>query len=159
MMFPEHHLEEFYWSEEDKLDRPLSPSIHRALDNPVVRVLKVDADVTPNGFGGKYEQNRYTFRRKDGSEQKITYRDLADQLHPMDLITLKKIYDQDKGNNRFVRRALDSISKAGVKLFEKVALSDFDMCINYDNIHQKKVHILPPDTSIPESWKRKQELE
>ncbi|MFS7969018.1 hypothetical protein Hanom_Chr09g00804251 [Helianthus anomalus] len=164
MMFPKHHLKEFYWSAEDKLDRPLSPmsrdwkeerlergenNIHKALDNPVKRVLKVDANVTPDGFGGKYEQNRYTLLRKDNTEQRITDGNLADQLHPMDIIILKKIYSQDKGNNRFVRRALDSMSKAGVKLFKRVALSDFDLCINYDHIHQKKVHIPPPDTSIP----------
>ncbi|MFS7938435.1 hypothetical protein Hanom_Chr05g00439681 [Helianthus anomalus] len=147
MMYPEHHLREFYWSAEDKLDRPLSPisrgwreerlereikSIHKTLDNPVERVLKVDAHSTPD----------------DGSGQRITDGDLADLLHPVDIITLNRIYDKDKGNNKFVRRALDIMSKAGVKLFERATLSDFDLCINFDHVHKKNVHIPPPDTSI-----------
>ncbi|MFS8001365.1 hypothetical protein Hanom_Chr13g01189551 [Helianthus anomalus] len=164
MMFPEHHLNEFYWSPEDKLDRPPSPirrdwrderlergdkSIHMALENPIEGVLKVDAQTAPDRMGGNHEQNKYTLLRKDGSEQKITDGGLADLLHPLDIITLKKIYDQDKGNTRFVRRALYSLSKARVKLFERAALSDFDLCINFDYVHKKKVHIPPPDTSIP----------
>ncbi|MFS7963213.1 hypothetical protein Hanom_Chr08g00735421 [Helianthus anomalus] len=51
-------------------------------------------------------------------------------------------------NIRFVRRALNSLSKAGVKLFERATLSDFDLCINFDYVHKKKVHIPPPDKSI-----------
>ncbi|MFS7953686.1 hypothetical protein Hanom_Chr07g00621551 [Helianthus anomalus] len=61
---------------------------------------------------------------------------------------LKKIYDQDMGNIRFIRRALHNLIKVGVNLFERVALSDFDLCTNYDYIHRKKVHSPPPDTSI-----------
>ncbi|MFS7969023.1 hypothetical protein Hanom_Chr09g00804301 [Helianthus anomalus] len=125
MMFPEHLLKEFYWPVEDKLDRPLSPmsrdwkeerlergenNIHKALDNPVERVLKVDDDVTPDGFGGKYEQNKYTLLRKYGTKQKITDGDLADQVHPVDIITLKNIYDQDKGN-RFSEELLTACQK------------------------------------------------
>ncbi|MFS7934705.1 hypothetical protein Hanom_Chr05g00394861 [Helianthus anomalus] len=101
MMFPEHNLKEYYWSAEDKLDRPLSPisrdwkeerlerglkSIHIALDNPVVRVLKVDVDVTSDGVGGHYEQNRYTLLRKDGTEERITDGNLVDKLHLVDIL-------------------------------------------------------------------------
>ncbi|MFS7934706.1 hypothetical protein Hanom_Chr05g00394871 [Helianthus anomalus] len=67
---------------------------------------------------------------------------------------MKKIYDEDKGNTKVFRRALNSISKAGIKLFERVALSDFDQCINYDHVHQKKVHVPPPDTSIPKELEK-----
>ncbi|MFS7904101.1 hypothetical protein Hanom_Chr01g00032031 [Helianthus anomalus] len=149
---------------EKDLDRPLSlvsrdwrgeglergaKSIHRALENPIERVIKLDAQATPDIMGGIHEQNKYTLLGKDGNEQRITDGDLADLLHPMDIITLKRINDQDKGNTRFVRRAIDSLSKAGVKLFEKAALSDFDLCINFDYVHKKKVHIPLPDTSIP----------
>ncbi|MFS7989589.1 hypothetical protein Hanom_Chr11g01048721 [Helianthus anomalus] len=111
------------WKDE-RLERGIK-SIHGALDNPVERVLKVDAHSTPDGLGGKYEQNKYILPRRDGSEKRITDGDLADLLHLVDIITLKKIYDQDKRNNIFVTRALDIMSKAGVKLFERVALSDF----------------------------------
>ncbi|MFS8005174.1 hypothetical protein Hanom_Chr13g01234291 [Helianthus anomalus] len=160
MMFLEYHLKEFYWSKEDKLDRPLSPisrdwrqerlergerSVHKALANPIVRLLKVDPNATPDRVGGIHEQNKYTLLRKDGSEQKITDGDL---FHPLDIIMLKKTYDQDKGNTRFIRRSLHSLTKAGVKLFERVALSDFDLCINFDYVHSKKVHLPPPNTSI-----------
>ncbi|MFS7899011.1 hypothetical protein Hanom_Chr00s040237g01774081 [Helianthus anomalus] len=119
-----------------------------------MRVLKVDDDRTADRAGGYFEQNKYTLLRKDGTKQKITDGDLADQLHPLDILFLKKTYDDDKGNNKHVRRALNSISKAGVKLFEMVAFTDFDLCINYDNIHQKKFHIPPPDTFIPKELEK-----
>ncbi|MFS7936162.1 hypothetical protein Hanom_Chr05g00412191 [Helianthus anomalus] len=69
MMFPEQNLREYYWSAEDRLDRPPSPisrdwrlerlergleSIHKTFDNPVVRVLKIDDDITSDRH---YEQN------------------------------------------------------------------------------------------------------
>ncbi|KAJ0512122.1 hypothetical protein HanIR_Chr11g0559681 [Helianthus annuus] len=129
-------------------------SIHKTLDNPMVRVLKVDADITSDGAGGHYEQNKYTLLRKDGTEERLTDGDLADKLHPMDILFLKKIYDEDKGNTKVIRRALNNISKAAIKLFQRIALSDFALFINYDYVHQKKVHIPPPDTSIPKELEK-----
>ncbi|MFS8021340.1 hypothetical protein Hanom_Chr16g01426271 [Helianthus anomalus] len=68
----------------------------------------------------------------------------------MDILFLKKIYDEDKGNTKVVRRALNSISKSGINLFERVALFDFDLSINYEHAHQKNVCVPPPDTSTPQ---------
>ncbi|MFS7907204.1 hypothetical protein Hanom_Chr01g00068551 [Helianthus anomalus] len=81
--------------------------------------------------------------------RRITDGDLADQLHPLDILFMKNHYEKEKGNNRFMRRAPRSITKAGIKLFERIAFVDFNLCINYDCVHQKKVHLPPLDTSIP----------
>ncbi|MFS7937969.1 hypothetical protein Hanom_Chr05g00434071 [Helianthus anomalus] len=62
---------------------------------------------------------------------------------------LKKTFDEEKGNTRVIRRALDSLSKAGRKLFTRIALTDFDLFINYDYVINKKLLMPPPDTIIP----------
>ncbi|MFS7936161.1 hypothetical protein Hanom_Chr05g00412181 [Helianthus anomalus] len=72
----------------------------------------------------------------------------------MDILFLKKIFYEDKRNNKVVRKALNNNSKVRIKLFERIALFDFDLCINYDYVHQKVVHIPPPNTSIPKELEK-----
>ncbi|MFS7936201.1 hypothetical protein Hanom_Chr05g00412711 [Helianthus anomalus] len=99
--------------------------------------MKVDEQkIGSDGVGGHFVQNRNTLLRQDGSKQKVTDGDLADKLHPLDILFMKKEYEKEKGNTQFYRRALKSISKAGIKLFERIAFADFDLCINYDYVYQ-----------------------
>ncbi|MFS8024029.1 hypothetical protein Hanom_Chr16g01458451 [Helianthus anomalus] len=88
-----------------------------------------------NGIRGHYVQNKYILLRQDVTEQKIIDGDLADQLHPSDILFMKNHYEKERCNNQFVRRALKRISKAGIKLFERITFADFDLCINYDYVH------------------------
>ncbi|MFS8034616.1 hypothetical protein Hanom_Chr17g01583221 [Helianthus anomalus] len=87
------------------------------------------------GMGGHYVQNKYILLRQDGTEQKVTDGDLADHLHPLDILLMRNHYEKERGNNQFVRRALKNISKAGIKLFERIVFADFDLYINYDYVH------------------------
>ncbi|MFS8034288.1 hypothetical protein Hanom_Chr17g01579401 [Helianthus anomalus] len=114
MMFPEYNLKEYYWTEKDelkRLERPISKgireerlergrgSIHYANFNPIKRVVKVDEQkMGADGMGGHYLENSYTLLRQDGTEQKITDGDLADQLHPLDILFLKNHYEAERGN-------------------------------------------------------------
>ncbi|MFS7988234.1 hypothetical protein Hanom_Chr11g01032271 [Helianthus anomalus] len=111
--------------------------------------MKVDeVKIGTDGVGGTYLQNRYTLLRENGAEEKVTDGDLADKLHPLDILFTKDHYEKEKGNTKEIRRALKSISNAGVKLFERIAFSDFDLCINYDYVHNKKVYLSAPSTTI-----------
>ncbi|MFS7928758.1 hypothetical protein Hanom_Chr04g00324511 [Helianthus anomalus] len=67
---------------------------------------------------------------------------------------LKRSFDKEKGNTKFIRRALHSLSEAGIKLFKRIALIDFDLCINHELINQRKVLMSSPDTSIPPKLER-----
>ncbi|MFS7949523.1 hypothetical protein Hanom_Chr06g00572571 [Helianthus anomalus] len=95
------------------------------------------------------QSNRYTLLREDGAEEKGTDGDLADKLHALDILSMKDYCEKEKGNTQFIRRALTSISKVGIKLFERIAFSDFDLCINCDYVYNKKVYLTAPDTTIP----------
>ncbi|MFS7934863.1 hypothetical protein Hanom_Chr05g00396651 [Helianthus anomalus] len=112
--------------------------------------MKVDQkNIGTDGAGGTYvHNNKYTLLRENGTEEKVTDGDLVDKLHPLDILFMKDFYEKEKGNTQFIRRALKSISNAGIKLFERVAFSEFDLCINYDYVHNKKVYLTAPDTSI-----------
>ncbi|MFS7913373.1 hypothetical protein Hanom_Chr02g00141081 [Helianthus anomalus] len=102
-----------------------------------------------DGMGAHYVQTRYTLLRLNGTEQKITHGDLADQLHPLDILFMKNHYENEIGNKQFLRKPLKSIAKARITLFGTIAFADFDLSINYDYVHQKKVHLPPPGISIP----------
>ncbi|KAJ0702587.1 hypothetical protein HanPI659440_Chr14g0541391 [Helianthus annuus] len=169
MMFPEEKLKEFYWTKEDKLDRPQSPMsrdwslertergdfyIHRVHPNPIVRIRKVDTFATTYRVLGYHEQNKYTLVRRDRNEEVIIDGDLANKLHPIDITIMKKTFNKEKGNTKFIRRALHNLSQAGVKLFTRVTLTDFDLCINYELINNRKVHMSSLDTSIPSELER-----
>ncbi|MFS7991887.1 hypothetical protein Hanom_Chr12g01075881 [Helianthus anomalus] len=65
----------------------------------------------------------------------------------MDIVKMKNIIDEWKGNSTVIRRALDSLKSAGAKLYQRAALADFDLCINFE--YSTKVLIPPPNTSIP----------
>ena len=127
-----------------------SGSIHKHNENPVRRILKVDeVKSATDDIGGTYVQNRYTLQRENGDEQKVTDEEIADQLHPLDILFMKDHYEKEKKNNQEVRRALNGISKAGILLFERMAFSDFDLCINYEHVHNKKVYFRSPKTKVP----------
>ncbi|MFS8024034.1 hypothetical protein Hanom_Chr16g01458501 [Helianthus anomalus] len=96
---------------------------------------------------GTYEQNKYTLVRKDGNTTTVTDGDLADQIHPLSIVKLKQIIDQQKGNTIHIRRALHSIKEAGKKIYHIAALADFDLCINFE--YNRKVQTPPPNTTIP----------
>ncbi|MFS7928968.1 hypothetical protein Hanom_Chr04g00327021 [Helianthus anomalus] len=113
MMLSEEKLKEFYWTEEDKQDRPLSPisracrlerpergkyAIHSVHPNPIVRIRKVDIFATTNGVLGYHEQHKYTFVRRDGTEEVVKDGELADRLHLVDIIMMKKTFNKEKGN-------------------------------------------------------------
>ncbi|MFS7921279.1 hypothetical protein Hanom_Chr03g00234941 [Helianthus anomalus] len=90
-----------------------------------------------------YEQNKYTLVRKDGTTATVTDANLADQVHPQNIVKMKQIIDQQKGNTMYIRRALHSIKEAGRKLYHRPTLADFDLCINFE--YSKKVHTPPPN--------------
>ncbi|MFS7913381.1 hypothetical protein Hanom_Chr02g00141171 [Helianthus anomalus] len=77
----------------------------------------------------------------------MTDGDLVDRIYSIDLTMLKKSFDQEKGNTRFIRRALHSLSKAGEKMFIRIALTDFDIRINYDQVTNRKVLMEKPRRS------------
>ncbi|MFS7996836.1 hypothetical protein Hanom_Chr12g01134491 [Helianthus anomalus] len=62
---------------------------------------------------------------------------------------MKDHYEKEKKNIKEIRRALKNISNAGIKLFERMAFSDFDLCVNYVYVHNRKVYLSAPKTSIP----------
>ncbi|MFS8019138.1 hypothetical protein Hanom_Chr15g01400311 [Helianthus anomalus] len=129
MMYPEEHLKNYYWNnEEDKLEKPLSPMstrivelrqlinmsiMHNPITNPVVEIGKISTESHQGEVMGTYEQNKYTLIRKYGSTTTVLDANLADQLHPLDIIKMKHIIDQEKGNTRYNRRALYNISEGG----------------------------------------------
>ncbi|MFS7918787.1 hypothetical protein Hanom_Chr03g00205261 [Helianthus anomalus] len=78
---------------------------------------------------GTYEQNKYTLLRRDGTTTNVTDGDLADQIHPMSLVKMKQIIDQENGNTIHIRRALHKIKEAEKKIYQRAALADFDLCI------------------------------
>ncbi|MFS7917909.1 hypothetical protein Hanom_Chr03g00194741 [Helianthus anomalus] len=90
---------------------------------------------------GTYEQNMYFLIRKDGSITTVVDADLADELHPLDIIKMKQLVDKEKGNTKYKRRAIN-IYKAGRKLYQRAALADFDMCMSFE--YNKKLHTPPP---------------
>ncbi|XP_021996160.1 uncharacterized protein LOC110893357 [Helianthus annuus] len=165
MIFPEYNLVSDYLTKEDEIPRSLSPtrlglreermkrgpySIHKHNENPVKRILKVEeVKVATDDIGGTFVQNRYTLQREKGDEQKVTDEEIADQLHPLDILFMKDNYEKEKKNNQEVRRALNGISKAGILLLERMAFSDFDLCINYEHVHNKKVYFRSPKTKVP----------
>ncbi|MFS7918206.1 hypothetical protein Hanom_Chr03g00198111 [Helianthus anomalus] len=154
MIFPGYNLVKYYLIKEDVPPRPLTPvrlalreerikrgsgSIHSKNENPVKRILKVDeVKVATDDIGGTIVQNRYTLLRENGEEQKVSDEEIADKLHPLDILFMKDVYEMEKRNTKEVRRALKSISKAGILLFKRMAFSDFYLCINYEHVHNKK---------------------
>ncbi|MFS8023971.1 hypothetical protein Hanom_Chr16g01457811 [Helianthus anomalus] len=60
---------------------------------------------------------------------------------------MKNIIDEWKGGSVVIRRALDSVKNAGAKLYKRAALTDFDLCINFE--YSTKVLIPPSNTNIP----------
>ncbi|KAF5794716.1 hypothetical protein HanXRQr2_Chr08g0331281 [Helianthus annuus] len=102
---------------------------------------------TQGGVLGTYGQNKYTLIREDRSETIVTDGDMADDIHPLGLVKLKQIIDKDKSNSVVIRRALDSIKNAGEKLYQRAALTDFDLCINFE--YSNKVLTPPPNKTIP----------
>ncbi|MFS7963048.1 hypothetical protein Hanom_Chr08g00733581 [Helianthus anomalus] len=50
----------------------------------------------------------------------------------MSLVKLKQLIDNDRSSAVVIRRALDSIKRAREKLYQMVALTDFDLCINFE---------------------------
>ncbi|MFS7976781.1 hypothetical protein Hanom_Chr10g00896411 [Helianthus anomalus] len=165
MIFPEYNLVKYSWSKEDVPEKPPTPyrlairterlergprSIHYTNENLVKRIMKVDeVKIRTDGVGGTYLQNRYTLLRENGEQDKVTDEDIADRLHPLDILFMKDHYEKEKKNTKEIRRALKGILNAGIKMFERVAFSEFDLCINYDYVHNKKVYLSAPDTSIP----------
>ncbi|MFS7936055.1 hypothetical protein Hanom_Chr05g00410921 [Helianthus anomalus] len=163
MMFPEEHLKDYYWNnEEDKLERPLSPLSTRIIDvrqrgdmtilldpltNPIIEIGKVSTQSHAGRVMGTYEQNKYTMIRKDGRITAVLDANLADELHPLDIIKMKQIVDQEKGNTKYNRRVIHSISEAGRKNYQRAAMADFDLCITFE--YSMKVHIPPPNTTVP----------
>ncbi|MFS8021466.1 hypothetical protein Hanom_Chr16g01427701 [Helianthus anomalus] len=116
-MFPENHLKNYYWNnEEDKLERPLSPIsvrivdtrlrrnktiLHTPLTNPIVEIEKVSSQTYSGRVMGTYEHNKYSIIRKDGSIKTDVDRDLADELPPLDILKMKQLVDKEKGNTKF----------------------------------------------------------
>ncbi|MFS7913335.1 hypothetical protein Hanom_Chr02g00140641 [Helianthus anomalus] len=162
IMYPEEHLKHYYWNkQEDKLERPLSPfsrniielrdagleMFHKPVTNPIVYIEKIITIKAAGGILGTGGQNKYTLIRKDNNDTIVTDGDLVDDLHPMSLVKLKQLIDNDRSSAVVIRRALDSIKKAGEKLYKRVALTDFDMCINFE--YNNKVLTPPPNNSIP----------
>ncbi|MFS7916857.1 hypothetical protein Hanom_Chr03g00182281 [Helianthus anomalus] len=121
--------------------------MHNLVTNLVVGIEKISTENHQGEIMGTYEQYKYTLVRKDGSTTTITDAILADQVHPLNIVKMKQIIDQQKGNSRYNRRALHSISKEGRKVYHRAALADFDLCINFE--YNKKVHIPPPNNTIP----------
>ncbi|MFS7953020.1 hypothetical protein Hanom_Chr07g00613761 [Helianthus anomalus] len=85
--------------------------------------------------------------RKDGTTTTVTDGDLADQIHPLNIVKMKEITDQQKGNIVHIRRALHSIKEAGKKIYQRATLADFDLCINFE--YNRKVQTPPPNNTIP----------
>ncbi|MFS8003643.1 hypothetical protein Hanom_Chr13g01216321 [Helianthus anomalus] len=75
---------------------------------------------------GTYGQNKYTLIREDRTPTIVT--------------------DKDKSNSIMIRRALDSIKDAGEKIYQRAALTDFDLCINFE--YNSKVLTPPPNNTI-----------
>ncbi|MFS7932477.1 hypothetical protein Hanom_Chr04g00368331 [Helianthus anomalus] len=76
---------------------------------------------------GTYGHNKYTLIREDRTPAIVT--------------------DKDKSNSVMIRRALDSIKDAGEKIYQRAALTDFDLCINFE--YSSKVLTPPPNNTIP----------
>ncbi|MFS7888757.1 hypothetical protein Hanom_Chr00s000002g01598821 [Helianthus anomalus] len=121
--------------------------MHNPLVNLVVSIEKITTKRHQGKIMGTYEQNRYTLIRKDGCTTTILDADLADELHPLDIVKMKQIIDQAKGNIKYNRRALHSIIEVGRKAYQRAALADFDLCINFE--YSKKVHIPLSNNTIP----------
>ncbi|MFS7975817.1 hypothetical protein Hanom_Chr10g00885151 [Helianthus anomalus] len=121
--------------------------LHKHLTNPIVSVERIDTFTTGGGILGNEGQNKYTLIKKDKNIQKVTDADLDDDVHPMDIVKMKNIIDEFKGNPVVIRRALDSLKCEGAKVYKRAALADFDLCINFE--YSTKVLIPPPNTSIP----------
>ncbi|XP_035840341.1 early endosome antigen 1-like [Helianthus annuus] len=116
MIFPEYNLVSYYLTKEDEIPRSVSPtrlglreermkrgpySIHKHNENPVKRFLKVEEmKVATDDIGGTFVQNRYTLQREKGDEQKVTDEELADELHPLDILFMKDNYEKEKKNNQ-----------------------------------------------------------
>ncbi|MFS7930041.1 hypothetical protein Hanom_Chr04g00339491 [Helianthus anomalus] len=132
---------------EEKLKRG-PRRIHYTNENPVKRSSKVDeVKVGIDGIGGTYVQNRYTLLRENGEEEKVIDEEIADKLHPLDILFMKDQYEKERKNNKEARRALKGISKAGIQLFERMAFfqtliyaSTMIMCITKRSIseHQRQ---------------------
>ncbi|MFS7953040.1 hypothetical protein Hanom_Chr07g00613961 [Helianthus anomalus] len=120
---------------------------HKPVTNPIVSIEKIITINVAGGILGTGGQNKYTLIRKDNSDTIITDGDLADELHPMSLVKLKQLIDNDRSSAVVIRRALDSIKKVGEKLYQRAALTDFDLCINFE--YSNKVLTPPPNNSIP----------
>ncbi|MFS7967235.1 hypothetical protein Hanom_Chr09g00783411 [Helianthus anomalus] len=86
---------------------------------------------------GYHNQNKYSVVRDNDDEQILTDVDLADELHPIDLIKLRKTHEEDKSHNRIV------FTRNGIKVFTRIAISDFDLCINFDHVVKGKLFISP----------------
>ncbi|MFS7997890.1 hypothetical protein Hanom_Chr12g01147321 [Helianthus anomalus] len=120
---------------------------HKPVTNPIVSIEKIITINAARGILGTGGQNKYTLIRKDNSDTIVTDGNLADDLHPMSLVKLKHLIDNDRSSAVVIRRALDSIKKEGEKLYQMAALTDFDLCINFE--YSKKVLVPPPNNTIP----------
>ncbi|MFS7947329.1 hypothetical protein Hanom_Chr06g00547071 [Helianthus anomalus] len=129
-------------------------AIHRVHPNLIARILKVDTFATQDGIVGYHEQNKYILMRRDGTKEVVKDGELAYRLHLVDITMMKRSFDKEKGNTKSIRRALHSLSEAGIKLFKRITLTDFDLCINHELINQRKVPMSSPDTSIPPELER-----
>ncbi|MFS8018418.1 hypothetical protein Hanom_Chr15g01391841 [Helianthus anomalus] len=94
---------------------------------------------------GTYGQNKYTLIREYKTPSILTDGDLTDDIHPLGIVKLKQLIDKEKSNSVVIRRALDK--DAGEKIYQRAALTDFDLCINFE--YRSKVQTPPPNNTIP----------
>ncbi|MFS7938050.1 hypothetical protein Hanom_Chr05g00434911 [Helianthus anomalus] len=120
---------------------------HKSVTNPTVSIEKIITINAAGGVLGTGGQHKYTLIRKDNSDTIVTDGDPADDLHPMSLVKLKQLIDNDRSSAVVIRIALDNIKKAGEKLYQRAALTDFDLCINFE--YSKSVLVVPPNNTIP----------
>ncbi|MFS8024400.1 hypothetical protein Hanom_Chr16g01462781 [Helianthus anomalus] len=120
---------------------------HKPVTNPIVSIEKIITINAAGGILGIGAHNKYTLIRKYNNITIVTNGDLADDIHPMSLVKWKQLIDNDKSSAVVIRRALDSIKKAGEELYQRAALTDFDLCINFE--YSKKVLTPPPNNTIP----------
>ncbi|MFS8024394.1 hypothetical protein Hanom_Chr16g01462721 [Helianthus anomalus] len=97
---------------------------HKPVTNPIVSIEKIITINAAGGILGTGAHNKYTLIRKYNSNTIVTDGDLADDLHPISLVKLKQLIDNDRSSAVVIRRALDSIKKAGEELYQRVALTD-----------------------------------
>ena len=156
--YPEMKCREYYLAEEEVADFVQSPRTKRIYDQMLIKTESAYPPSTNpnhikrvlNGFsrtedlivpGEFIRYNIYEVERMDKSVEQFGDGEL-EGLHPTDLITLRKTYDESKSNNRFTRIALDSISEAGREVYKRYAQFDFDLCLNMPYAVKNKKNML-----------------